>query len=88
MIVCFCVTTTKSDIDAAIADGAHTVEQVGARCGAGTGCGSCREYIEDVIVTSGTGCPGGGCCSECIYGAGQASSASPERFDDASSCAA
>lgn len=65
MIVCFCVTSNEDDIAAAIADGAHTVDQVGACCGAGTGCGSCREFIAEMIERSGAGCPGQGQCVEC-----------------------
>ncbi|GAB4525247.1 MAG: hypothetical protein Tsb0020_43280 [Haliangiales bacterium] len=49
MIVCFCVATTDTDIDLAIAEGARTVEEVGQCCGAGTGCGSCHEYIESAL---------------------------------------
>lgn len=65
VIVCFCITSNDRDIAAAIATGAHTVEQVGEQCGAGTGCGSCREFIQEMIEASGADCPGGGRCSEC-----------------------
>ena len=61
MIVCLCVVTTEKEIAGAISDGAHTVEQVGDHCGAGTGCGSCREYIRGMIEQSGAECPGRGC---------------------------
>jgi bacterioferritin-associated ferredoxin len=65
VIVCFCITSNDKDIASAIAEGAHTVEQIGAQCGAGTGCGSCREYIQEMIEASGADCPGKGRCSDC-----------------------
>ena len=41
------------ELDAAIADGAETVEQVGEQCGAGTGCGACIPEIEDRLESAG-----------------------------------
>jgi bacterioferritin-associated ferredoxin len=32
-----------------IAAGARDVEEIGARCDAGTGCGGCVEEIEDLL---------------------------------------
>jgi bacterioferritin-associated ferredoxin len=61
VIVCLCEVATDRDIAAAIADGAHTVEQVGRRCGAGTGCGSCRDFILDMLEESRASCSGTGC---------------------------
>ena len=63
MIVCLCMVSTHEDIAGAIADGAHTTEQVGERCGAGTGCGTCKEYIAEMIEKSGASC--GGDCRDC-----------------------
>lgn len=71
MIVCFCITSNDRDIAAAIASGAHTVDQVGAQCGAGTGCGSCREFIQEMIEASGVDCPGQGRCSDCPRSSGK-----------------
>ena len=65
MIICLCETSTDQDIGNAIADGAHTVEQVGRRCGAGTGCGACREYIAEMLDEARAACPGGGRCMDC-----------------------
>lgn len=65
MIVCFCVTSNEDDIATAIDDGAHTVDQIGERCGAGTGCGSCRDFLQAMIDRSGARCPGQGQCVEC-----------------------
>jgi bacterioferritin-associated ferredoxin len=45
MFVCICYAVTKTEVEAEIAAGACTEEQIGQRCGAGTGCGSCVEKI-------------------------------------------
>ncbi|HSN30332.1 MAG TPA: (2Fe-2S)-binding protein [Kofleriaceae bacterium] len=58
MIVCFCHPTSDRDVDAIIDDGARTVEDIGRRCGAGTGCGSCLEDLRDRLAAKGCGgCP-------------------------------
>lgn len=65
MIVCLCVGVNDRDIVGAITDGAHTVDQIGACSGAGTGCGACREFIQDMLDEAGAGCPGKGQCGMC-----------------------
>lgn len=45
MYVCICWAVTEAQVRGCIADGASTVEDVGDRCAAGTGCGSCHERI-------------------------------------------
>ena len=40
MLVCLCHPASDRDIDAVIEDGARTVQDVGRKCGAGTGCGA------------------------------------------------
>lgn len=55
MIVCLCHAVRDRDLDAAIAEGASTVEEVGRACGAGTGCGACIPDVEDRLA-QGTGC--------------------------------
>lgn len=49
MIVCVCHGVRCSRVRSVIREGADTVDAVGAACGAGTDCGSCREAIEDLI---------------------------------------
>jgi bacterioferritin-associated ferredoxin len=49
MIVCVCHGIPCKRIRSVIREGAETVDAVGAACGAGTDCGSCREMIEDLI---------------------------------------
>jgi bacterioferritin-associated ferredoxin len=71
VIVCFCVTSSNREIASAIAEGAHTVDQIAERCGAGTGCGSCRDFIAEMIEAAGAECPGKGRCSECPRSGGK-----------------
>jgi len=47
--VCMCRAVTVAQVAASVADGARDVQAVGARTGAGTGCGGCRDHIEQVI---------------------------------------
>lgn len=58
MLVCLCHPTSDRDLDAVIDDGARTVEEVGARCGAGTGCGACVDEVRDRLNSRGAAsCP-------------------------------
>jgi bacterioferritin-associated ferredoxin len=47
--ICLCRVVTRSTIEAAIAAGARTVEEVGQRCGAGTECGKCQRNIMRIL---------------------------------------
>jgi bacterioferritin-associated ferredoxin len=49
MIVCICRRVSDRAIRAAIDAGASTVQEVGAACRAGTGCGACHESIEEML---------------------------------------
>lgn len=62
MIVCLCHPTSDRDVDAIIDDGARTVEDIGRRCGAGTGCGACVDELRDRLTAKGAG---GGCSRDC-----------------------
>ena len=62
--ICLCHAATTKDVDAAIEEGAMTIEEVGE---AGTGCGSCHEEIQERIDACAIrederpmGCPGRG----------------------------
>ena len=57
MIVCLCYGKSERDVDAAIREGADSVEAIGDRCGAGTGCGACVQEIAQRL-----GCERGGGC--------------------------
>lgn len=48
-ILCQCLLVTERDVVATIRAGAATVDEVGRRCEAGTGCGSCRGGIALLI---------------------------------------
>ncbi|HEX5365283.1 MAG TPA: (2Fe-2S)-binding protein [Acidimicrobiales bacterium] len=51
MIVCHCQVVSDRRIRDAVAAGAASVEDVGDRCGAGTGCGGCRPSIGTLLAT-------------------------------------
>ncbi|MET0402455.1 MAG: (2Fe-2S)-binding protein [Cystobacter sp.] len=50
MIVCLCRAVSDRTIRARISEGAQTVEQLGAACGAGTGCGGCHDQLGQLLV--------------------------------------
>lgn len=49
MIVCSCFRVTERDVRAAVRDGAETVGDVGAACGAGTRCGTCHPALCELL---------------------------------------
>jgi bacterioferritin-associated ferredoxin len=49
MYVCICRAVTEAQVRNCIADGACTIEDVGDRCDAGTGCGSCIDRIATLL---------------------------------------
>jgi len=61
VIVCLCYPASDRDIDAHIDDGARTVEEIGRRCGAGTGCGGCVEELRQRLESRGAN----GCSRDC-----------------------
>jgi NAD(P)H-nitrite reductase large subunit len=48
-------------VDAIIDDGARTVDEIGRRCGAGTGCGACVEELHQRLAAKGAA----GCSRDC-----------------------
>ena len=56
MIVCLCFGKRESDIHREIAAGARSVDEIGERCAAGTGCGTCRQMIDEMIDAHTPGC--------------------------------
>ncbi|MEN0088202.1 MAG: nitrate reductase [Pseudomonadota bacterium] len=48
-IICSCMGVGSIQIADAVANGAFTVDAVGAACGAGTNCGSCRAEVAEII---------------------------------------
>jgi bacterioferritin-associated ferredoxin len=50
MFVCICARVRECEVRTAIHCGARTEEAVGDACGAGTGCGSCHDRIQDMLL--------------------------------------
>jgi bacterioferritin-associated ferredoxin len=58
VLVCLCHPTSDRDLDTVIDEGARTVQEIGQRCGAGTGCGACVEELRDRLLAKGANhCP-------------------------------
>lgn len=51
VLVCHCRRVNDRTIRAVARAGARSCDDVGAACGAGTGCGGCRPAIEGLIVS-------------------------------------
>jgi bacterioferritin-associated ferredoxin len=49
VFVCICHAVTDREILEHIQLGADSEDEIGRRCGAGTGCGSCLDRICDLI---------------------------------------
>lgn len=52
MYACICLGITESEVVETIQDGAATEEEVGERCGAGTGCGACVDRICSLLTAT------------------------------------
>jgi bacterioferritin-associated ferredoxin len=58
VLICLCHATSDRELDAVIDDGARTVQEIGRRCGAGTGCGACVDELRDRLHSRGANdCP-------------------------------
>jgi bacterioferritin-associated ferredoxin len=57
VFACICRAVTEDEVCAAIDRGATTTEAVAEATRAGTGCGSCRDYIDDLIDERCQSCP-------------------------------
>jgi bacterioferritin-associated ferredoxin len=51
MVICHCLAVNDRAIRAEIAAGALDPDDLAARCGAGTRCGSCRPVLEAILAT-------------------------------------
>ncbi len=49
MFVCICARVRECEVRAAIRFGARSEDAVGDACGAGTGCGTCLDRIEEML---------------------------------------
>ena len=52
MFACICAAATESEVRACVHHGARSVDDIGDACGAGAGCGSCRERLGVLLATS------------------------------------
>ncbi|MCK6551379.1 (2Fe-2S)-binding protein [Myxococcota bacterium] len=50
MIVCLCRAVSDRKILSVIQEGASTVREVTAKCGAGGGCGACKPMIAGMLL--------------------------------------
>ena len=60
MIVCVCRGVSERQVEAVVAEGATTVDQVARACRAGTDCGACRFMVAEIVEAArGAACPAG-----------------------------
>ena len=52
MYACVCFSVTEEEVTEEVTRGAHTEEQLGDRCGAGTSCGTCVERLGCLIAAA------------------------------------
>jgi bacterioferritin-associated ferredoxin len=53
MYVCICNAVTEKEIREAVKSGCVTIDDIIDRTDAGTHCGCCQEYIEEIIENEG-----------------------------------
>ena len=63
MVLCICQSVTDREVDAAIQEGARSLDELAVRCGAGSDCGCCREALEERLAVDGSACGRG--CADC-----------------------
>jgi bacterioferritin-associated ferredoxin len=66
VLVCLCHPTSDRDLEAVIDEGAQTVQEIGRRCGAGTGCGACVEELRDRLLAKGANACNRDCASDLV----------------------
>jgi bacterioferritin-associated ferredoxin len=66
VLVCICHPTSERDLDAVIDDGARTLQEIGQRCGAGTGCGACVDELRDRLASKGASGCGRDCAQDLV----------------------
>lgn len=49
MLICHCKGVNDHAVRTAIAAGARDLDDLGARCGAGTGCGGCIPVLRELL---------------------------------------
>lgn len=54
MFACICAAVTEAEVRHSVRSGARSVEEIGDACGAGTGCGSCLNRLDVMLVATTT----------------------------------
>lgn len=49
MFVCICRAVTEDEVHEHCSSGAMSVDAIGERCGAGEGCGTCLERLQQIV---------------------------------------
>ncbi|MCW4352740.1 (2Fe-2S)-binding protein [Hoyosella sp. YIM 151337] len=49
MYACICAAVPKTQVEAMILAGVRTTDEIGERCGAGTGCGTCVHRLSKML---------------------------------------
>ncbi|NLE79810.1 MAG: (2Fe-2S)-binding protein [Rhodococcus sp.] len=55
MFVCICKAVTEEEVHQHFDDGADNADAVGERCGAGLGCGTCVERLNEILCSRSLG---------------------------------
>ena len=74
MYICLCRAVSDATVEEALEEGAHTVDEIAERCGAGVDCGGCRETLASMLEARG---PCGAACADCPRRRGGLYSPSP-----------
>jgi bacterioferritin-associated ferredoxin len=72
MIVCLCHVVSDRTIRARISEGARSVDDIGQTCMAGTGCGGCKEQLQELLTECRSGASTRPSCRETCQVAGLA----------------
>lgn len=57
MVVCHCLAVNDGTIARALAEGATTVDELTATCGAGGRCGGCRPLLAELVEETAVSVP-------------------------------
>lgn len=55
MFVCICKAVTEEEVHEHVDCGARDVDAIGERCGAGLGCGTCVNRLEEILCSRAVG---------------------------------
>lgn len=56
MFVCICRGVTEDEVIGYLDDGADSVDAIGDRCGAGEGCGTCLDRLDEMVCSRASLC--------------------------------